>query len=259
MKDISGFRSLQDKPKPYVMAHRGNQVACPENTMAAFRQAIADGADILETDMRLTVDDEFVCVHDETVDRTTNGKGGVAQMTLAEIRTLSAAYGREEFESEHIPTLSEVAATVPEDVVLALELKTDRFLEPMICKRLAAELEQWGVRDRAILLSFSLPRLRVARTVVPDIPIGWVTLSCPWPLIGTQLLGPYWPLLLINPLYVWMAHMQGRSVCPLDSSPESRLWLYRLLSVDAVLTNDSGATIRALKRANRSSINVASR
>jgi glycerophosphoryl diester phosphodiesterase len=61
------------------MAHRGNRVLCPENTLAAFRQALADGADILETDLHLTADKEFVCIHDATVDRTTNGSGAVVQ------------------------------------------------------------------------------------------------------------------------------------------------------------------------------------
>ena len=65
--DIAG------KPKPYVMAHRGNRVACPENTLAAFQRALDEGADILETDLHVTADDVFVCIHDATLDRTTNG------------------------------------------------------------------------------------------------------------------------------------------------------------------------------------------
>jgi len=233
------------------MAHRGNRVACPENTIAAFKRAIDEGTDILETDLRLTDDGEFVCIHDETVDRTTDGSGAVAQMTLATIKKFSAACGREKFESERVPTLSEVAALVPEDVVLALELKTDRFLEPSICRHLIAELDRLGVMDRIILLSFSLPRLRVVQAVDRDIPIGWVTLYCPWPFVGTQLIGPYWPLLLINPLYVLLAHLRGLIVCPLDSEPDTRMWLYRLLGVDAILTDDPGVTYRALERSDQ--------
>jgi glycerophosphoryl diester phosphodiesterase len=229
------------------MAHRGNRVACPENTLAAFKRAIAEGTDILETDLRLTEDSEFVCIHDETVDRTTDGRGAVADMTLATIKKFSAACGREEFVSERVPTLSEVAALVPEDVILALELKTDRFLEPPICRHLIAELDRLGILDRTILLSFSLPRLRAVRGVDSKIPIGWITLYCPWPFVGTQLLGPYWPLLLINPLYVLLAHLKGLIVCPLDSEPDKRMWLYRFLGVDAILTDDPDATYRAIK------------
>jgi glycerophosphoryl diester phosphodiesterase len=62
------------------------------------------------------------------------------------------------------------------------------------------------------------------------------------------LLGPFWPLLVLNPLYVWWAHALGKPVAPLDPTPEGRLWYYRLLGVDAVLSNDPGKTARALGR-----------
>lgn len=243
--------ALLGKPKPYVMAHRGNRVACPENTLAAFRQALADGADILETDLHLSADDVFVCIHDATVDRTTDGSGAVAERILAELGALSAAYGRREFLAERIPTLAELAAIVPDDVALAVELKTDRFLEADVCRRLVAELDRAGVRDRSFTLSFSLPRVQAVHQVAPDIMMGWITLSSWWPLRGVQMLGPAWPLLLRNPLYVGIAHLRGQFVCALDPAPDPRLWLYRLLRCDAVLTDDPGATCRALRRHGR--------
>jgi glycerophosphoryl diester phosphodiesterase len=233
------------------MAHRGNRVACPENTLASFGRAIADGADILETDLHLTADGVFVCIHDETVDRTTDGQGAVAEMTLAEIKELSASYGRAEFQAERVPTLAEVTAILPDDVALALELKTDRFLEADIGRRLAAELGEAGVRGRSVLLSFSLPQLRAMQTVAPDIPTGWISLFRAWPLRETQLTGPFWRMLLLNPLYVWVAHLAGQLVAPLDPTPDSRLWLYRLLRCDAVLTDNPEDTVRALGRAAR--------
>ena len=68
---------LPGKEKPYLMAHRGNRILCPENTLASFRQALQDGADLLETDLHLTADNVFVCIHDETLDRTTDAAGPV--------------------------------------------------------------------------------------------------------------------------------------------------------------------------------------
>ncbi len=239
---------LPSRLKPYVIAHRGNRLACPENTLAAFRQALADGADILETDLHLTADEVFVCIHDPTVDRTTNGSGSVAEMPLAAIKQLSAAYGRPEFASERVPTLAEVAAILPPDMALALELKTDRFLDPSVCERLADELRELGVRQRSFVLSFSLPRLQTVAVVAQDIPLGWITVRRAWPLRGVQLIGPLWPLLLLNPLYVWMAHRSGQLVAPLDPTPDSRLRLYRALGCDAILTDDPAATCRALGR-----------
>lgn len=240
--------AIPGKPKPYLLAHRGNRVRCPENTLAAFRQALADGADALETDLHLTADGVFVCIHDATVDRTTDGAGPVAGMTLAELRQLSASYGRPEFQSERTPTLAELASLLPADVALALELKTDRFLEPAICQRLVDELRAAGVLERTVILSFSLARVQAVQAAAPDLPIGWITLSRPWPTKGVQLLGPLWPLLLLNPLYPWLAHRRGQLVAPLDPTPDRRLWLYKLLRCDAVLSDDPASTRAALSR-----------
>jgi len=246
--DTLSIPTLSGKPKPYVIAHRGNLVACPENTLAAFRQAIADGADILETDLHLTADGVFVCIHDSTVDRTTDGSGAVAEMTLAQIKRLSAAYGRPEFNGERIPTLAEFTALIPDEVALALELKTDRFLEARVCQKLVAELGRARVRDRTIVLSFALARLQAVQAIAPDIPIGWSAPYRLWPARNSQLAAPLWPLILLNPFYVWMAHSRAQLVCPLDATPDSRLWLYCGLGCDAVLSNDPGKTRRALRR-----------
>ena len=239
---------LVGKPKPYVMAHRGNRVACPENTLAAFQRALDEGADILETDLHLTADGVFVCIHDATVDRTTNGSGTVSAMTLAEIKTLSAAYGSPEFENERVPTLAELAAILSPGVPLALELKADQFIVADVCHRLVSELDQVGLRDRTVVLSFSVNRLLALRSVAPDIPIGWITLTRAMPRRGFQFLGPLWPLLILNPFYVRLAHSRGQMVGPLDPTPDSRLWFYRWLECDVVLSDDPGSTIRALGR-----------
>lgn len=239
---------LPGKPKPYIMAHRGNQVACPENTLAAFQRAFAEGADILETDLQLSADGVFMCIHDGSLERTTSGTGRVSDKTLAELKEYAANCGRAEFAAERIPTLGELLAILPAGVALALELKSDRFLEPEICRKLVGELHAADVFDRTVVLSFSLARLQAVQVVAPDLPIGWITPSRLTPLPGVQLIGPFWPILLINPLYVWMAHRKGQICCPLDPKPEPRLWLYRLLGCDAVLSDDPGLTRRRLKR-----------
>lgn len=248
--------ALLDGPRPYVMAHRGNRVACPENTLAAFRRAVDEGTDIVETDLHLTADEVFVCIHDATVDRTTDGQGEVASMTLARLKALSACYGRPEFAAERVPTLAELAGLLPDDVALALELKSDRFLESEVCRRLAAELDELGLRRRTVVLSFSLERIQAVRAATPDIPIGWITLTRPWPRRGVEMLGPLWPLLLLDPLYVYLAHRRRQLVCPLDPAPDGRLWLYRWLGCDAVLSDDPGATIRTLGREPRRQVDL---
>jgi len=240
--------TLPDKVKPYVMAHRGNRHLCPENTLAAFQQAISDGADILETDLHLTADGELVCIHDATVDRTTDGHGVVAEMTLKELKELNAAHYFGDFLPQRILTLAELMAILPSNIALALELKTDQFLEPEVCLKLISLINSAGLRSRTVVLSFSLPRLRAVRAIAPDIPIGWITLSNPWPIKEPQLLGPFWPLLILNPFYLAIARSQGQLVCPLDPLPDQRLRLYRWLDVDAILTDNSAATVIALRK-----------
>ena len=240
--------TLPGRTKPYVMAHRGNRVLCPENTLASFSKAFEEGADILETDLHLSADGVFMCIHDATVDRTTNGNGPVNQKTLAELKQLSASYGFSGFESERIPTLAETAAILPPGVALALELKTDRFLEPDVCRHLIAELRTAGIFERSLVLSFSLPRLQAVKAVEPSIPIGWITMAklCPNPL--PEVLGPFWPGVFLNPFFVWRAHRRGQVVCPLDPTPDGRLWYYKLLKCDAIVTDNPGATLEALQR-----------
>ena len=239
---------LPNKPKPYVMAHRGNCVAAPENTLAAFRRAIDDGADILETDLRVSRDGVIVCIHDATLDRTTDGRGAVADLTLAEIKRCSAGCARPEFQAERVPTLDELTAILPADVALALELKTDRFLELEVAARLVDQLRAAGVLERTVVLSFRLERALAVQQIAPEILIGLITLTRLAPTAPAQLVGPYWPLLLVNPWYAAWAHRRGMFIAPLDPQPDRRLWLYRLLRCDAILTNDPALTLKRLGR-----------
>ena len=230
------------------MAHRGNRVLCPENTLASFTKAFEEGTDILETDLHLSADGVFMCIHDATVDRTTDGSGAVAEKTLAELKSLSASYRFNGFERERIPTLAETTSILPAGVGLALELKTDRFLEPEVCARLVAELRDAGVLSRTIVLSFSLPRLQTVQAVEPAIPMGWITMAKLIPHADPEVLGPFWPAVFLNPFYVRRAHQRGQLVCPLDPTPDSRLWYYKWLGCDAIVTDNPGATLQAMRR-----------
>ena len=142
-------------------------------------------------------------------------------MTLAQVKTLSASYGRPEFAAERVPTLAELCAILPADVVLALELKTDRFLEPDVCRKLADELAAAGVLDRTVVLSFSLARVEAVAAAAPDMPKGFITMSKLTPKgVDAQLIGAFWPVYFLNPFYVRQAHAAGQITCPLDPTPE---------------------------------------
>ncbi len=242
---------LPGRSKPYVMAHRGAKNVCPENTMAAFKQAVADGADMIETDLQVTSDGKFVCIHDATINRTTNGVGEVATMSLRKIKQYRATKGFDNFEDERIPTLEETLDFLPEDRALFLELKANRFLEKKHSQRLFETLRASGKLERIGILSFSLRRIKAVQAVSRDLLTGWISMTKPWREPGVQVLGPFWPLLYLNPRYVQTAQAQGQAVCPLDVTPEKRLPYYLKLGCDAILTNHPATTCRRLEELQR--------
>lgn len=114
-------------PKRGLCAHRGCLDSHPENTLPAFRQAILLGAQMIEFDIQLTKDSALVIMHDETVDRTTNGTGNVSELTLAQIRQLDAGIKKgQSFAGTPIPTFDEVLAIMPRNVWLNCHLKGGR-------------------------------------------------------------------------------------------------------------------------------------
>lgn len=115
--------------KTEVFAHRGSKGTHPENTLAAFREAILVGSDGIELDIHLSKDGEIIVIHDETVDRTTNGIGEVCKLSLAELKALDAgSWFSPIYQNEKIPTLLEVVDLLEEldfHGTLNIELKTD--------------------------------------------------------------------------------------------------------------------------------------
>lgn len=231
---------------PYLMAHRGASDELPENTFAAFQRALEQGADVLETDIRYTRDDEIILMHDATLDRTTNGNGVVAEMTLAKIKSFraqSSFASKQKLGDEEIPALDEFLQWgAAQNVPLALELKDDRFIEPRCAEQLIARLAKYNVLDRTVLLSFHSARIHACKRVAPQIPIGRITARNPFPLYDTEMVGPLYPLLYLNPLYFAWARRLGKIACPLDPAPEPRIAYYRRLGAPVLLTNHPAVT-----------------
>ena len=107
-----------------VIAHKGASGLAPENTLAAFSMALEMGVDMVELDVRQTKDEEIVVIHDETLDRTTNGKGLVHDYTLEEIKQLDAgSWFDPEFRDQRVPTLKEVLDTIKGKCKVLIEIK----------------------------------------------------------------------------------------------------------------------------------------
>lgn len=155
-----------------AIAHRGASGYAPENTLAAYRRAVAQGVTFIETDLHLTRDAHFIAVHDETVERTTNGQGSVHQMTLAELRRLDAgSWFASEFMSERIPTLEEILEFAKKnDVVFYLELKPNGFWGGE--HALISALRGANEIARCVIISFDAAILASLRKIEPTLMTG---------------------------------------------------------------------------------------
>ena len=128
-------RKIYRLPERGLCAHRGAMDTHPENTLPAFRAAIEAGAHMIELDVCLTKDNQMVIMHDATVDRTTNGKGRVIDLTLEEIRKLDAgSWKSPEFAGVKVPVLEEVLDIMPRNIWLNIHLKRDEHLSVMVAR-----------------------------------------------------------------------------------------------------------------------------
>jgi glycerophosphoryl diester phosphodiesterase len=157
-----------------AIAHRGASGYAPENTLAAFRRAVAQGVSFIETDLHLTRDAHFVAIHDETLDRTTTGKGAIQQMTLADVRRLDAgSWFASEFMGERVPTLEEILEFAKKnDVVFYLELKPSGFWGGE--HALISALRDSGEIARVVIISFDPVILASLRKIDPTVMTGLV-------------------------------------------------------------------------------------
>ncbi len=155
-----------------VAAHRGGAALAPENSLAAFRNAIALGADALEFDVHLTADGEPVVIHDATLERTTTGRGVVADTTLAALAGVRLRGAGGAVTGERVPTLDQVLAlAAPAAVQVLPEIKTApggrRY--PAIEEKLLVVLRGRGLGDRATVQAFDPATLRRLRELDPDV------------------------------------------------------------------------------------------
>lgn len=163
---------------PLIIAHRGDSAHRPENTLVAFASALEAGADIVELDVQLTRDGHVAVIHDPTVERTTNGQGRVGELTLRELRGLSAGYPArfgDSFASERVPTLQEVLAFLKGRARVLIEIKKESVGDDA-----AGGIEALTVDDvrRAemggdvALISFEPRALQRCRELAPELRRG---------------------------------------------------------------------------------------
>ena len=157
---------LDPRARP-VIGHRGNRAHAPENTLESLRQAVALGVDAVEFDLRVTRDGALVVIHDETLDRTTNGSGPVALRTVTELKGLDAGArftldGGRTFpwrgRGVRVPTFDEIIESLPRELPCIVELKT-----PAATELLRVAVRRHGIADRIIVAGFDPAATRPLR------------------------------------------------------------------------------------------------
>ncbi|MEU3522866.1 glycerophosphodiester phosphodiesterase [Streptomyces sp. NPDC038707] len=269
-------RSLQ------VVAHRGASEDAPEHTLAAYRKAIEDGADALECDVRLTADGHLVCVHDRRVNRTSNGRGAVSALELADLAALDfgswknreAWHGRdEEPDWEHRPEdreatsvltlerLLELVADAGRRVELAIETKHPTRWAGQVEERLLALLDRFGLAAPASaaespvrIMSFSARSLHRVRAAAPALPTVYLMQFVSPRLrdgrlpVGVGIAGPSIRIVRNHPAYVERLRRAGHQVHVWTVNEPEDVDLCVELGVDAIITNRPRAVLRRLGR-----------
>ena len=264
-------------PTPRVIAHRGASEEAPEHTLAAYRRAIEAGADGLECDVRMTRDGVLVCVHDRRVDRTSDGRGAVAGLALADLEQLDFSVRRRRvlartaawqvegrtpsFDTVGVLTLERLLALVaetPRRVELAIETKYPTRYAGRLEEELCAQLARAGLVDRddspVRVMSFASASLRRVHALVPGLPTVLLLrrLSArlregdlPGPV---AIAGPYVGLLRRNPWFVRRVHDAGHEVHVWTVDADEDVDLMVSLGVDALITNRPQQVLERLGR-----------
>lgn len=163
-----------DEKGPLVIAHRGGRGLWPENTLLAFKLASTIGVDTLEMDMRQTADGVLVIIHDATVDRTTNGKGEVSDLSLAELQSLDAGYYWSDDDGASypyrgqgikIPTLEEVFLNFP-DMRMMIEIKEN---EPSVVGAICSLIRSYEMTTMVLVASFHDEVIKSFRQECPEV------------------------------------------------------------------------------------------
>ncbi|ARP71268.1 glycerophosphodiester phosphodiesterase [Streptomyces pluripotens] len=265
-----------------VVAHRGASEDAPEHTLAAYRKALEDGADALECDVRLTADGHLVCVHDRRVNRTSNGRGAVSALELADLaaldfgswKTREAWRGRDEEPDWETPPedladtsvltlerLLELVADSGRRVELAIETKHPTRWAGQVEERLLMLLKRFGLDAPAStpdspvrIMSFSARSLHRVRAAAPTLPTVYLMQFVSPRLrdgrlpAGVRIAGPSIRIVRNHPTYVERLKRAGHQIHVWTVNEPEDVDLCVDLGIDAIITNRPRAVLGHLGR-----------
>ena len=166
--------------RPLVIGHRGASSEAPENTIAAFELALAQGADGIELDVHLSADEQPVVIHDFTLERTTDGAGPVSGHRVRDLKRLDAGGWRDRrFRGQRLQTLQEVLERFRDRARFWIELKGGSALYPGIEDRVVSMIEIYDVVERVLVQSFDRAAIARVRALNREIPVGALVAEAP--------------------------------------------------------------------------------
>ncbi len=237
---------IHQLPKPTIFAHRGSSAYAPENTLEAFEVAIQQGADAIELDAKLTRDGHVVVIHDQTLERTTSGKGKVEELTLKEIQALDAgSYFDPCFHTSRVPSLEEVLATFGKQTMINIELTNYASIFDELPERVAELIQKMDLQGHVLLSSFNPVALRRVKRLLPQVPVGLLTLpgkAGVWArklvpmFVSVQSLHPEKSAVDAKLLRVWQGQQKRVFAYTINEASEMER-LFRL-GVDGIFTDD---------------------
>ncbi len=235
-----------------VWGHRGASGTMPENTIPAFQRAIDMHADGIELDIQLTKDGEIVVIHDETIDRTSNGHGLVADYTLAELRSFNFNRTHPEMPYAQIPLMREVFELVkPSPLIINIELKTGVRDYPGIEEKIIAMTKEYEMDNRVIYSSFNHHSILRIKQLCPEARTaflyedGWLDTPDYGRRYQVTALHPAF-YNLREPLFVKKTHDNGMAVNVWTVNTDDEVNTCMGLGVDAIITNYPDQVIRYL-------------
>jgi glycerophosphoryl diester phosphodiesterase len=240
-----------------IIAHRGSSQATPENTLPAIKKAIRDGADSIEIDVQLTKDQHPIVIHDEWLNRTTNGNGFVCDSNYSYISELDAgSWFHSSFKNTRIPLLEEVFTIVKQHPIqLNIELKNNLILYPGIEKKVIELIQEYQLDSRIILSSFRKESLYTCKEVAPHIRRGflcWTPLQSMIEDHELELLEPYsiHPHISFVTSHISKLQQKGFKIYPYVIERKRDLSLCLQHNVDGLFTNCPGRVKQILTRKN---------
>ncbi len=232
--------------KIFVVAHRGDSLRAPENTIPAYEYAIQEGADFIEIDIRKTSDGEIIVMHDASVDRTTNGHGNVSELSLNYIKSLDAgSWYSEKFKGVKIPTFEEVLQLAKNRVGVFIELKQEGLEEDVV-----SLLKKYDMIKDVVVLSSLWSALKSIKMIEPHI-----TTMCDFPKVTYEELyrvQEYFPNIIsihkrnLDKEFIRYVHRRGILVnsWPVNTFEETEKAV--LSEVDFITTDDPKKIIEVL-------------